>query len=242
MKMKKVAFFVEGQTEADFVVRYLKEITSKKGIVTVREGKGGKRFPRVFTQTYQDGVGNKDYQIDIYVSGNDNRVNSDILELLASLARSGFELVIGLRDLRGQKTDGTSFTLADLPTLESVSRGMFSHTNPPVKSCIAVMEIETWFMAETNHYQGISPLLTEDLIKKKAGITGVDPYTDDLTRVSQPAETLNAIYKLAGENYDKTATLRRRTVQALDYANLYVNVPARLAKFDEFAKIVDSIF
>lgn len=242
MTMKKVAFFVEGQTEADFVVKYLKEITSKKGLVTVREGKGGKKFPRVFTQTYQDGESGRDYQIDIYVSGADNRVNSDILDNLNTLGRSGFELVIGLRDLRGQKNDQTAFTLADLPTVENVTRMMFSGKNPPVKSSIAVMEVETWFMAETNHYQTIDPMLTETVIKANIATTGVDPYIDDLTQVVQPAETLDAIYKLVGKSYDKTATVRQATVDALDYANLYINVPARLAKFDEFARMIDSIF
>ena len=79
-------------------------------------------------------------------------------------------------------------------------------------------------------------------IKANVATTGVDPYVDDLTLVVQPAETLDAIYKLAGKGYDKTATVRQATVDALDYANLYINVPARLAKFDEFARMVDSIF
>lgn len=242
MSMRKVAFFVEGQTEADFVKRYLKEITNKRGLITVKEGRGGKNGPRVFSQTYQEGEAGKDYQIDIYVSTADNRVNSDIRDNLSSLGRSGFEMIIGLRDLRGQRNDQTEYTLADLPIVERTSQTIFAHSTPPVKPVIAVMEIETWFMAETNHYQAIDPALTAEVITSNVATIGVNPYTDDLTQVAQPAETLDKIYQLAGKNYGKTAALRQRTITALDYANMYINVPSRLTKFDEFAKIVDLIF
>lgn len=240
--MKKVAFFVEGQTEADFVKQYLKEVTCKKGLITIYEGFGGKKTPRVFHQVYQDDQAGKDYQIDIYVSQADNRVNSDIRDNLSSLAHSGFELIIGLRDLRGQKPDGTAFTLADLPTVERVAGLLFSGSTPTVKSSIAVMEIETWFMAETNHYQVIDPTLTETMIKGNFNVIRIDPYIDDLTQVSQPAETLDKIYQLAGKDYNKSEASRQKTINALDYANLYINVPSRLAKFGEFAQIVDSVF
>lgn len=240
--MKKIAFFVEGQTEADFVKKYLKEITCQKGIITVFEGFGGKKRPRVFTQTYQDGEANKDYQIDIYVSQTDNRVNSDINDNLRTLSSSVFSVVIGLRDLRGQKNDGTAYTLADLPKVENTTQRIFRNANPPVISSIAVMEIETWFMAETNHYQNINTALTTEVISSQTAVLGVDPYNDDLTQVAQPAETLDQIYQLVGEHYDKSEALRQRTINAIDFANLYLNVPARLVKFDEFARIVDSLF
>lgn len=240
--MRKIAFFVEGQTEADFVKRYLKEITSKKGLITVKEGHGGKKGPRVFTQTYQEGDAGKDYQIDIYVSTADNRVNSDIRDNLTTLGRSGFEMIVGLRDLRGQKNDQSEYTLADLPTVERVSNTIFARSIPPVKPFIAVMEIETWFMAETNHYQAIDSSLTVDIIKDNEANIGINPYIDDLTQVKQPAETLDKIYQLAGKHYGKSAAARQKTIDALDYANMYINVPARLAKFDEFSRIVDSIF
>lgn len=239
--MKKIAFFVEGHTEADFVKAYLKEITSKRGLITVKEFKGGKTSLRVYTQTYRDNAGS-DYVVDIYVSGADNRVNSDILDNLSSLATSGFSAVVGLRDLRGQKTDGSMFALADLPGVERANIRIFTGAIPHVHSVIAVMEIETWFMAETNHYQKIDTSLDQTLITSNVASLGVNPYTDDLTQVAQPAETLNDIYHLAGKAYDKTAVRRQRTINALDYANLYVNVPSRLVKFDEFAKIVDSLF
>ena len=82
--MKKIAFFVEGPTEADFVKAYLKEVTSQRGLITVKEFTGGKSSTRVYTQTYSDNAGS-DYMVDIYVSGADNRVNSDILDNLPSL-------------------------------------------------------------------------------------------------------------------------------------------------------------
>jgi len=239
--MIKIAFFVEGPTEADFVRTYLKELTCKRGLITVKKYSGGKTSPRVYTQTYRDNAGT-DYVVDIYVSGTDNRVNSDILDNLATLAASGFSAIVGLRDLRGQKTDGSMFCLADLAGIERANQRIFAGKTPPVHPVVAVMEIETWFMAETNHYKKIDSALTKTLITSNAAALGVNPYTDDLTRVTQPAETLNDIYHLAGKAYSKSAAHRQRTINALDYANLYTNVPARLVKLDEFVKIVDSLF
>ncbi len=239
--MKKIAFFVEGLTEADFVKIYLKEVTSQRGLISVKEFKGGKSSPRVYSQVYSNNAGS-DYVVDIYVSGTDNRVNSDILDNLSSLATSGFTTIIGLRDLRGQKTDGSMFVLADLPSVERANLRIFSGKIPRVHSVVAVMEIETWFMAETNHYANIDTSLTQAIITSNAAALGVNPYIDDLTQVAQPAEKLNDIYHLVGKAYDKTAARRQRTIKALDYANLYMNVPARLVKFCEFVKIVDSLF
>ncbi len=240
--MKKFAFFVEGPTEAEFVRSYLNEVTSQRGIVTQYEATGGNgNNPRVYSQTFRDNAGS-DFIINIYVSGTDNRVNSDILDHLSSLAASGFSVVIGLRDLRGQKNDGRCFTLADLPVVEGATHRIFAGKTPPVYPVIAVMEIETWFMAETNHYEKIDPSLTQAFIVSQASSLGVNPYTDDLTQVSQPAEKLSDIYHLAGKTYDKTATRRRRTINALDYANMYLNIPARLVKFEEFTRIIDSLF
>ena len=240
--MKKVAFFVEGPTEADFVKRYLKEITSQKGLVITYEGFGGKQTPRLFQQTYTDGLAGRDYQINIYISHADNRVNSDVLDNLQSLDKSGFSLVIALKDLRGDKPDGTSKTLADLPRIENLEQLIFAKANPSVKSILAVLEIETWFIAETSHFQRIHSSLTQELIVSNSATLGVNPFVDNLTQIAKPAETLDEIYKLKKRRYDKGKKRRQRTINALDYANLYLNVPLRLAKFDEFAKTVDSIF
>lgn len=240
--MKKIAFFVEGPTEADFLRKLLQEYTSKRCLVRVYTGQGGKKFRRTFKLVYSDINNGQEYTIHIYISSTDNRVNSDVRDSLATLYRAGFTAVVSLKDLRGAKASGVPKTLADLPTMETIDNTLFSHTNPPVNSIIAVMEIETWFIAETNHYPNIDPGLTRPMIEANVANLEANPYTDNLTLVTRPAEMLDDIYKLRGLHYSKDEPSRQRTVNALDYANLYMNVSARLMKLNDFFTMLDNIF
>lgn len=240
--MKKIAFFVEGPTEGDFVKKLLQEYTSKRRLVKIFEGYGGRRSPRVFNLKYEDRNLGQDYLIHIYISSTDNRVISDARDNLLTLRAAGFSAVIALRDLRGDKTSGVPRTLADLPAMELSDQRLLRNTNPHVSSVIAVMEIETWFIADTNHYRNIDTGLTRTLIEANLRSLSANPYTDNLTLVSQPAEMLDGIYSLRGKHYSKDATNRLRTINALDYANLYLNVSARLMKLQQFFTILDNVF
>ena len=240
--MKKIAFFVEGPTEGDFVIKLLEEYTNKKCLVKTFIGQGGKKKPRVFVLKYSNTGKNKEYEVHIYISTADNRVNSDVIDHLNSLRIAGFSNIVTLKDLRGDKQPSVPRTLADLPTVEHVEKILFRNANPPVSSLIAVMEIETWFIAETNHYSSIDSGLNRLLIESNAGILGANPYTDDLTQVAEPAEMLDKIYQLKGKHYGKSETTRKKTIDALDYANLYINVTSRLAKLQDFFNILDYVF
>lgn len=240
--MKKIAFFVEGPTEGDFIIKLLKEYTNEKCFVKTFIGQGGKKTPRVFIYKYSNIEKNKEYEVHIFISTADNRVNSDVRDHIDSLRIAGFSNIVALKDLRGDKQPNVPRTLADLPIVEHIEKLMFSSANPPVSSVIAVMEIETWFIAETNHYVSIDSGLNRSLIESNAAIIGANPYTDDLTQVAMPAEMLDKIYQLRGKHYGKSETTRKKTIDSLDYANLYVNVPSRLVKLQEFFNILDSIF
>ena len=240
--MKKIAFFVEGPTEADFVRRLLQEYTSRRCLVRVYAGEGGKKFRRTFKLVYSDNNNGQEYTIHIYISSTDNRVNSDVRDSLPTLYRAGFTAVVSLKDLRGDKSPGVSKTLADLPAMEMIDNTLFSHANPPVNPIIAVMEVETWFIAETNHYSNIDPGLTRALIESNVENLEANPYTDNLTLVTKPAEMLDNIYQLRGKHYRKDEVSRQCTVNALDYAILYMNVSARLMKLNDFFMKLDLIF
>ena len=237
--MKKIALFVEGETEAYFVRKLFEEVARQDSVSFYEfKGVGGKKFHRVFTALGQSVASNEEYVANIYISSTDSKVNQDIKDQLPTLKRSGFSVIVGLRDLLGQKIGGVDTTLADLPDYERVNALLFS-AEPSVHSIIAVMEIETWFLSETNHYQRISSRLTETLIKANVHSIGVDPYVDDLTQVTEPAETLDKIYHLAGEQYGKSKQLRERTIDALDMAYVYMNGTQRLVKLRDFVKVID---
>lgn len=240
--MKKIAFFVEGPTECYFVCKLLQEYTSKRSLVRIYEGSGGKKRIRCFRLIYSDAQDSQDYLIYIYISSTDNRVNSDIRENLDSLHSLGFVSVIALKDLRGDKAPGVPKTLADLPMMEAADQIVLRNPHLHVESVIAVMEIETWFLAETNHYMTIDAGLDRTLIEANVSSLEANPYTDDLTQVTQPAEMLNQIYRLRGKAYSKSEATRQRTINALDFSNFYLNVPARLVKVQDFFNILGRIF
>lgn len=238
--MKKIALFVEGETESYFVQRLIEEIARRDSVTfTTFKGFGGKKAPRVFTSLGQSVALNEQYRVDIYISSADNRVNQDIKDHIRKLKTSGFDFIVGLRDVRGQKNGGAPITLADLPYLESANARLFA-SESNVFSLLAVMEIETWFISEVDHFQRISSNLTEILIKANIPLIGVDLYNDDLTQINEPAETLNKIYNLIGESYDKSKVKRERTIDALDMANMYLLSTQRLVKFKELVDVIDS--
>lgn len=240
--MKKIAFFVEGETEAFFVEKYLKEVVSQRNI-TFKTAKfsGGKnnslRIVNLVNQVKSTSA--EKYIVNIYISGCDNRVNSDIRDNITSLKNVGFQQIIGLKDLRGV-INGRNTTINDLPLFEQANKLMFNGYIPQVNVIIAVMEIETWFIGETNHYEQISPSLTYTLIVNSQCFIKINPYISDLTTITHPAETLNDIYSLVGAKYNKSKSERERTINALDFSNFYFNLPSRIRQVKNFVDLVDS--
>ncbi|KAA6342340.1 hypothetical protein EZS27_009899 [termite gut metagenome] len=238
--MRKIAFFVEGQTEASFIQKLLEEIVNEKyiSIIITTYSRGGRSgTPRSGVIESEKIVSDEKYIANICISGTDNRVNSDISDNLQTLKDSGFELIVGLRDLRGD-LHGHPATLADLPKMENANKQIFKGKLPNVHIVIAVMEIETWFIGETNHYLNIDPRLTPDLITGSVACIGINPYIDDLTLIMKPAETLHNIYSLVNKNYSKK--IRERTINALDFANVYLGLPSKIGKIKELIDILDA--
>lgn len=238
---KKIAFFVEGPTEEFFIIRYLREIISQQGFAfRVYRGSGGSDTnPRVFVLKSNEVNGIR-YEANIYVSQGDNRVNSDLISQIDAVRRSGFTQIVALKDLRGNH-NGIQGSLTNLSMFERADRVLFGK-HPDVKSIIAVMEIETWFIAETNHYARLYNMLTPQLIQSHVVNIGCNPYSCKYEDIQDPAETLDRIYQLVHRHYSKHQKTTRKTVNALDYVNLYYNVTARIAKLHELAKLIDDFF
>jgi hypothetical protein len=191
--MKKIAIFVEGETEYDFIKRLLIEIVGQRNIeIIVFRMSGGskeKATPRVQdlitpkVQDLSDEPNNHIFNVQatIYISSGTEKVNSDILEQKDSLSRAGFSKIIGLKDLRGD-VNKIPLTPDDLPKIERVSRIVEQNCFPiTTKIITVVMEIETWFLAETTHYIKIDKRLTREFILSNISDLGFDPYSDNLT-------------------------------------------------------------
>ena len=174
-------------------------------------GKNGEpRKIKVIYKTPEDKE--QEFQVQIMESGNDDRVASDLRDTYDELVASGFELIIGIRDVR------PGHTLDQVPLLRRASK--FRMKTKPVDPLIvlAVLEVEAWFLAEHHHYQKIHPNL--DCPRILAAF-GFDPATGDMTARAAPNEDLHAIYQLEGLAYRKRGRHIERTVSVLNYEYVY---------------------
>lgn len=97
------------------------------------------------------------------------------------------------------------------------------------------METEAWFIAEYTHFEKIDDSLNCQFVKSQLKF---DPEVIDVETINHPSRTLHQIYQLAGKRYRKKEWETRRTVNALDYARLYLEVRERVPRF---ALLVDHI-
>ncbi len=159
-------------------------------------------------------------------------MKSDILDSYDSLSKHAYEKILGLRDVY-------PMTYSDIAKLET---GLKYHvpTRPvPVSIMLAVMEIEAWFLAETTHISRIHSSLTLDFIKNKLHL---DLATTDLERRSHPANDLDNIYHLGGLAYNKKKSCILRTIRALDFSRLYLDLKERMTYLGKFVAELDAFF
>jgi hypothetical protein len=230
--MKKVALFVEGQTEQIFSAKLIQEIIGKYGY-TIENYKfiGGHKIERKpLKLTTKSTTHKSEFYFLIYDCGGDGKVQSDIRERMDSLQEESFNLVIGIRDVYPETY------LVKLQ--EYLYFGISFHAIITVKIILAINEIESWFIAEENHYAKISNKLSFQTANE---ITGIDIRTDSTESVPHPSSVLKQIYIKGGTTYDKSEKKVQRTVNALDYENLYINVRTRNNSLNEFLTCLDGL-
>ena len=208
--MKRMAFFVEGQTEQIFVNRLVRYMLGPKNTnIIQRRLRGGTNAPRQEITRHASLARRPDYEVLIIDCGADNRVKSEMLENLENLHENNYKFLIGLRDLYPLPLD----------ELRGLSRGL-RFLPPRLKNkvqrfevVIAVREIETWILSEKTHFQKIDKRLTPELIKQKLGIniTALNPLDS-----VHPAADLDKIYKLIGQSYGKKFNQTAKIIHTLD--------------------------
>lgn len=233
MSQRKLAVFVEGQTEQIFIERLITEIASAREVTFVRLQATGGRPPTPRQFIALSGHNQQHpatrYYVQIVDSHTDNRVVSDIRDTQASLARAGFDAVLGIRDVY-------PVPRASIPTMRAATAAALSGAALPVDLVLAVMEVEAWFLGEHNHFARIGAGIP---IADIMSYLGFDPSTQNMEGRAHPAEDLHEAYKLVGCAYHKTAAHIQRTVGALDYAHLYLDLPARMPSLRELIDALD---
>lgn len=230
--MKRIAIFVEGQTEQIFIHRLVREILGENKVsIVMKRSRGGATIPKQEIVKGASFSRNPDYYVLINDCGADNRVKSEIMENLENLSEKGYKYIIGVRDLYPLHEK-------DYPRLEKGMNFLPKHYKTyrnALKIIIIIQEVETWFLAETHHLKKVDKRLNGSFINKYLGF---NPFSMDVTQRRHPSRDLNDIYRLVGKSYTKRHWQVEKLVNKLDFDNVIRNL-----KYDipSLGQLVDAL-
>jgi len=230
--IRKIALVVEGLTEASFIEKFVREIFTENqvSIRTIKRdtSKKGNNWVVISSESVTD---NTKFFFLIVNCSTDSKVKSYINENRKTLIDEGFEKIVGLIDLYPlEKSD-----------FHKHSQGLYYRVPQvpiPTVFVISIMEIETWFLAETSHFERIHQAITVERINTDLGI---DLGNIDFEEIPAPAKLLNDIYHLEGFAYRKRATNIQRTVDAIDYSRMYFDVPVKVPSLQLLVDLINEI-
>jgi hypothetical protein len=233
--MKKLAIFVEGQTERMFVEKLIRLMVDHKQLrIVVFRAIGGKKTPRRIELVHQMPPGpDQAYYIEIVESRNDDRVASDVRDNYDKLVFSNFCSVIAIRDVYPVHAPDK------IPELRKMLRYRLKTKPIDPRFVLGVMEIEAWFLAEYTHFARIHINLTLERIKTDLGF---DPSVDDMQTRPCPHDDLHRIYQLEGLSYQKKASQLQRTINHLDYGNIYLQLINKFPDLHTLVQALDGFF
>ena len=233
MTPKKIAYFVEGQTEQIFVEKLFQEIAGYKKIsIEIFKFQGGKDN-RIIQSLKPSIVKDAPFFVLLYNCDCDSQVVSDIRKQHESLTNSDYEKNLGLRDLYPQP-------LEKKPEIEKGIRGFLKPLQKmgiPISMNLAVMKIEAWFLAEWHYFSKLDNSLSPDFILHKLGL---DLINIDVEQRPHPSQDLDDIYQLISSNYDKSEKTSQEIINYLDYEFLYLELVSRIKQLKSFICEIDS--
>ncbi|MFR9166846.1 MAG: DUF4276 family protein [Dysgonomonas sp.] len=233
--MKKIAFFVEGQTEQIFLKRLIKELLGYNNVsIILKRTVGGTNVPKQEIVRDREYARKPLFQILIYDCGADNRVKSEILDNLDNLKDSGYQYILGVRDLYPLPEDELSRLekgLNFLPQKYNNYKSLFD-------IIVVVQEVETWFLAETHHLKKVDKRLTGHFIKKRLGF---NPFVINTLERKHPSKDLNDIYHLVGKSYNKRYWQVEKLVKRLDFYHLLHEVKHNIESLDKLVNEIEKI-
>jgi len=227
--MKRLAVFVEGQTELYFVQKLIEEIAGygkiKFDLKIMRAG--------VIHDLRSTGTPEEVSLMNIMIvdCGGDGSVKSAIKDRADRLAASGYSEIIGLLDLHPKPLDA-------LPKFEAGLAAGLEDYKIKIRIFIAVKEIEAWFINEHTHFLKISPELTPDEIENVCGFNPESGHAEK--EVNHPAGMLKKIYRSKGADYKKREADTFKMVANLDFCALYVSVKERSNSLSQLIAGIES--
>ncbi|WP_186102457.1 DUF4276 family protein [Burkholderia gladioli] len=229
---KKIAFFVEGQTEAIFIKQFIFEYLGHQAANVTREQMHGGYIHEI------EAIGSPpeetDYEILVVDCQNDERVLTAMSDRHQSLARSGFSHVIGIRDLFPQD-------LSDLDDLTSDTDQHIAALNSTIsiKMIIATMEIESWFLSDPDFFQSIDASLDSAAVKT---ICGIDFSTVDTQTIDHPASLIEKILDNVSKFYKKREKDTYKILSHLNYTEIFLSGKKRNKSLEIFSDHITAAF
>lgn len=217
--MKKLAVFVEGQTEQIFFQRFITEMAGSNNVSLSLQSFSSNRIISLVGASSEPAA--TKYFVLIYDCQCDKKVKSTILANRESLIKSGFSQVLGLFDLYP----------TDLSELPKVKLGLYKYVPTAgidIKLHLAIAEVEAWFLQDASHYVKIHPLLSNEKVVEASGF---DPLVDSAEVLAAPAKVLKSIYQSVGYGYDKSRRHVQRTVDSLDFDSMCIQAAPLIPSF-----------
>jgi hypothetical protein len=201
--MRKIAIIAEGQSELIFVRNLLFQTMDCSKICFDCFRLYADRTERI---PFKFPNPNAEVSFLIINVSQDEKVLSFIKEREESLLSKGYERIIGLRDMYSEEYIKRSPDEINDRVIKALIDGWnttIQNMNEPskIKLCVAIMEIEAWFLAMYNIFGRINSILSIEYIESKLGInlTNIDPQSFFL----KPANIVDSIFQLAGSQYNK---------------------------------------
>jgi hypothetical protein len=241
--MKKIAIFVEGQTELIFVREFL---LKKFGFQNISIECytlfiDSKNIPT----EYAFETPNPTHNFHIFNVGNDNAVLTRILNRENYLWNQGFSHIIGLRDMYSKNYRETNQLIGEinpainLKFIESVQHQISIRAKKPnqISFHYAIMEAEAWILGLKNCFLKLDELLTNDYILETIGINLTESNPE--TAFYHPAGIIEKIYNIAEKNYNKSKSDINAIMRSTDIDDFLELLSSD--KCDSFKKFNQSI-
>ena len=200
----KFAVYVEGKAEmlfvADVLSKYSNYDTQVVGFQCINLNSDD--FEYVQYPAQGDEKSESYYQI-VNVN-NDNRVISKLKQDIPNLAKQGFEIIIGLRDVFGADYDTICCKqqVIDrelISEMYAIQSAQIRFDGVDTKLHFAIMEYEAWMMALLDKYIVSKGGIPEEVFE----VAGVDYESDFENTVYHPYNKVQEIYRAVNANYGK---------------------------------------
>jgi hypothetical protein len=195
---------------------------------------GGNRTRMSFTVMRAAQVaGETDYYVLIYDCGGETNVKGYLMAHREKLVRSGYQMVLGLRDVY------PNFARDEVRKLDRGLNYRLPQKGAHTRIHLAIMETEAWFLGEFHHLLKVNRKLTPAFVNKHLGF---NPSTENMEEREEPAMDLKAIYQLVGHDYTKKRDRLNAVVSKLDFPYFTRGLAERMQSLNHFILDLERFF